>query len=88
MGAVTANQDPDATLRHRINELVEEEHRLERAHIGKALDGDEKARLDALAVELDRLWDLLRQRDARRRAGLDVDAAEERSASVVEGYRQ
>jgi hypothetical protein len=88
VGAVTANQDPDATLRHRINELVEEEHRLERAHIGKALDGDEKARLDALAVELDRLWDLLRQRDARRRAGLDVDAAEERSASVVEGYRQ
>ncbi|MFC7660992.1 DUF2630 family protein [Pseudonocardia benzenivorans] len=85
---MTANQDPDATLRHRINELVEEEHRLERAHIGKALDGDEKARLDALAVELDRLWDLLRQRDARRRAGLDVDAAEERSASVVEGYRQ
>jgi hypothetical protein len=39
-------------------------------------------------VQLDRYWDLLRQRDARRRAGLDPDAAQERSADVVEGYRQ
>ncbi|MGD9986662.1 DUF2630 family protein [Pseudonocardia sp.] len=82
------SQDPDATLRHQINELVEEEHRLERAHVGKALDGDEKARLDGLAVELDRLWDLLRQRAARRSAGLPVEDAEERSARVVEGYQQ
>ncbi|GAY08404.1 DUF2630 family protein [Pseudonocardia sp. N23] len=82
------SQDPDAPLRHQITELVEEEHRLERAHVGKALDGDEKSRLDALGVELDRLWDLLRQRDARRRAGQDVDGAEERSARVVEGYQQ
>ncbi|RTL71070.1 MAG: DUF2630 family protein [Pseudonocardiaceae bacterium] len=82
------SQDPDATLRHQINELVEEEHRLERAHVGKALDGDEKSRLDALGVELDRLWDLLRQREARRSAGLPVDDAEERSAKVVEGYQQ
>ncbi|GEL26097.1 hypothetical protein PSU4_50510 [Pseudonocardia sulfidoxydans NBRC 16205] len=81
-------QDPDATLRHQINELVEEEHRLERAHVGQALDGEEKSRLDALGVELDRLWDLLRQREARRRAGLSVDDAEERSARVVEGYQQ
>ena len=41
-----------------------------------------------LGVQLDRYWDLLRQRDARRRAGLDPDAAQERSADVVEGYRQ
>ena len=41
-----------------------------------------------LAVQLDRTWELLRQRDARRRAGLDPDGAAERSADVVEGYRQ
>ena len=41
-----------------------------------------------LGVQLDRYWDLLRQRDARRRAGLDPDGAQERSADVVEGYRQ
>jgi hypothetical protein len=39
-------------------------------------------------VQLDRYWDLLRQRDARRRAGLDPDGAQVRSADVVEGYRQ
>ena len=78
----------DADLRHRINELVEEEHRLERAHIGQQLSAEEKARLDALGVELDRTWDLLRRREARRRAGLDADAEQERPENVVEGYLQ
>jgi Protein of unknown function (DUF2630) len=75
-------------LHRRIDELVAEEHRLERAHVGKALSEAELQRLNELSVQLDRYWDLLRQRDARRRAGLDPDAAEERSADVVEGYRQ
>jgi hypothetical protein len=78
----------DAELHHRINELVEEEHRLERAHIGQRLSADERARLDALAVELDRTWDLLRRREARRRAGLDPDEEGVRSPKVVEGYQQ
>ena len=78
----------DAQLRHHITELVEEEHRLERAHIGKRLSDDEKARLDSLGVELDQTWDLLRRREARRRAGQDPDAEEERASKIVEGYRQ
>lgn len=78
----------DAQLRHRITELVEEEHHLERAHVGRALSDGERARLDALGVELDRTWDLLRRRDARRRAGQDPDAEQERGESVVEGYLQ
>jgi hypothetical protein len=78
----------DEDLRHRITELVDEEHHLERAHIGRRLSDDERARLDALGVELDRTWDLLRRREARRRAGLDADDEQERSADVVEGYRQ
>jgi hypothetical protein len=78
----------DAQLRHHINELVEEEHHLERAHIGRGLSDDERARLDALGVELDRTWDLLRRREARRRVGQDPDAEQERPASVVEGYQQ
>ena len=78
----------DEQLRHRISELVDEEHRLERSHTGQRASEQEKARLDALGVELDRLWDLLRQRDARRRAGLDPDAAAERPAGMVEGYQQ
>ena len=78
----------DDDLHRRIDELVAEEHRLERAHVGRALSEGELQRMNDLGVQLDRYWDLLRQRDARRRAGLDPDAAQERSADVVEGYRQ
>jgi hypothetical protein len=78
----------DATLHQRIDELVAEEHRLERAHVGQALSAEERERLAQLEVQLDRYWDLLRQRDARRRAGLDPDTARERDAGTVEGYRQ
>jgi len=78
----------DAELRHRITELVDEEHRLERAHVGQALGEDEQARLRQINVDLDRCWDLLRQRDARRAAGLDPDEAATRDESVVENYRQ
>ena len=78
----------DAELHHRINELVEEEHRLERDHAGRRITDEQRARLDALGVELDRTWDLLRRREARRRAGQDPDAEQERPAPVVEGYQQ
>ena len=78
----------DEDLRHRITELVDEEHHLERAHIGRRLSDDERARLDALGVELDRTWDLLRRREARRGAGQDPDEEQQRPADVVEGYQQ
>jgi predicted transcriptional regulator len=78
----------DDELHRRIDDLVAEEHKLERSHIGQALSDAERARLDDLGVQLDRYWDLLRQRDARRRAGLDPDGAQVRDAGTVEGYRQ
>jgi Protein of unknown function (DUF2630) len=78
----------DDELHRRIDELVAEEHRLERSHIGQPLTDSEQKRLEDLSVQLDRYWDLLRQRDARRRAGLDPEQAAERPADVVEGYRQ
>ena len=75
-------------IRH-IDELVAEEHALERAHgDGKAVSDEERARLRELEVQLDQAWDLLRQRRARRSAGLDLDDAETRDPSTVEGYRQ
>jgi len=80
--------DDREIIKH-IDKLVDEEHALERAHgEGKSLTTDEKARLRALEVQLDQLWDLLRQRRARRAAGLDPEGAEERDPSTVEGYRQ
>jgi Protein of unknown function (DUF2630) len=78
----------DAELVERINELVEEEHRLERAHVGEGLDEDETARMQSLEVALDQCWDLLRQRRARRSAGQDPDDATVRSPQEVENYRQ
>ena len=78
----------DREIHRHIDELVTEEHHLERAHAGEGLAAEEQARLADLGVQLDRYWDLLRQRDARRSAGKDPDAAQLRGANVVEGYRQ
>ena len=77
----------DAQLVERIDGLVAEEHALEREHIGE-MDDKTRARLDAIGVQLDQCWDLLRQRRARRHAGLDPDTAAPRSADVVEKYVQ
>jgi hypothetical protein len=80
----------DRDIIREIDELVEEEHALERrsSEEGIALDDDERIRLRSLEEHLDQLWDLLRQRRARRDAGLDPDDAAARDASVVEHYRQ
>jgi hypothetical protein len=82
----------DESIAARIEQLVAEEHALrtreeeERRDTG-ALEAD-RERLDAVQVELDRCWDLLRQRRALRNAGGDPDAAELRDADTVEHYRQ
>ena len=73
---------------HRISELVEDEHALEREHAGTAPSDEEVARLRAIEVALDQCWDLLRQRRARRDAGEDPDGAQVRPPGVVEGYQQ
>ncbi|HZZ50256.1 MAG TPA: DUF2630 family protein [Pseudonocardia sp.] len=78
----------DREITHHISELVDEEHKLERAHVGQGLNAEDQARMTVLATELDRCWDLLRQRRARREMGQDPDAAQERSERVVENYQQ
>ncbi|MEP6695917.1 MAG: DUF2630 family protein [Pseudonocardiales bacterium] len=77
----------DDDLHARIAALAHEEHALHEAHgTGDGLTELERMRLDQIEVELDRVWDLLRQRAALRHAGLDPAAATERDASTVEGY--
>lgn len=78
----------DSDILGRIGALVAKEHELEQLHVGTELDGDEAAELRQLEVSLDQCWDLLRQRRARRDAGLSPDAADVRPAPTVEGYRQ
>jgi hypothetical protein len=79
----------DDELFERIKELVGEEHHLEAKGVpGEPLTDDDHARLREIEVRLDQCWDLLRQRRARRSAGLDPDEAAVRPADTVEGYRQ
>jgi len=78
----------DDQIHGSIEQLVAEEHDLwQREGDGTATEAD-RERLKTIAVSLDECWDLLRQRRARRSAGLDPDVAEERSAGVVENYEQ
>jgi hypothetical protein len=76
----------DKKVTDHINELAREEHELfEREANGTAND-DDRVRLGRLQVMLDQCWDLLRQRQARRTAGLDPEGAQVRDEKTVEGY--
>jgi hypothetical protein len=76
----------DQSAIDRINELAREEHELfEKESRGQVTD-EERERLRHLQVDLDQCWDLLRQRRARRDAGLDPDDATVRDERTVEGY--
>ncbi len=81
----------DQQIQDRIEELEAEERRL-RADEAQAGPHHEDARLQAdrtrleeVRIELERLWDLLRQRRALRAAGRDPEDAQLRSAGAVEG---
>ncbi len=78
----------DRQVLDRIGALVEEEHSLERQATGEGLDEAQQARLHEVEVQLDQCWDLLRQRRARRSAGLDPDEAQPRDPTTVERYVQ
>ncbi len=69
-------------LRH-IDDLAKEELRL---YEKDALSEAETKRLRAISVELDRCWDLLRQRRGLRDAEANPDTASVRPANVVERY--
>jgi hypothetical protein len=76
----------DRSIHQHIEDLVaEEEHLLQ---TDRGLTQPQHERLQSVQVELDRYWDLLRQRRARREAGLDPDQASIRDAKTVEGYEQ
>ena len=74
----------DQTVLKHIEELVAEEKKL---YAQGSISDKEKAKLDQINVELDRCWDLLRQRRALREFGRNPDDAEVRPAKTVENYR-
>ena len=82
----------DEQVQARIEELEQEEGRLRRdereaadVEEGKQVATDAQ-RLEAVRIELDQLWDYLRQRRALRDAGQDPDGAQMRDAGTVERY--
>jgi hypothetical protein len=82
----------DESTAARIERLVTEEHALRNREQTdrpdpNALEQD-RERLRAVEVELDRCWDLLRRRRAFRDAGASPDQAAARDADTVERYLQ
>jgi Protein of unknown function (DUF2630) len=82
----------DQSIAARIERLVTEEHELRDREQSDSADpgqlDEDRNRLSAVEVELDRCWDLLRQRRALRDAGRNPDEAEARDADTVERYWQ
>jgi hypothetical protein len=78
----------DASIRDQIEQLVAEEQELLGQAEGQGPDESRHERLAEIKVELDRCWDLLRQREAREEFKLDPDEASVRDADTVEGYEQ
>ncbi|MFJ8159187.1 DUF2630 family protein [Streptomyces sp. NPDC094468] len=71
----------------RIAALVADRRRLRDAVTSGEIDtSTEDERLANLEEELDRCWDLLRQRRAKSEFGENPDEAQARSSSQVEGY--
>jgi hypothetical protein len=82
----------DEQVQARIEALEQEERRLRRDESeaadveGGAQVAADAQRLEAVRIELDQLWDYLRQRRALRDAGQDPDGAQLRDAGTVERY--
>jgi hypothetical protein len=82
----------DESITARIESLVAEEHNLRRREQADRKDEEQleadQQRLRAVEVELDRCWDVLRQRRAHEEFGQDPDEAQVRDADTVERYLQ
>ncbi len=82
----------DQSIATHIEKLVAEEHELRQREQQDSANDDalqaDQIRLDAIGVELDTCWDLLRRRRATRSVGGDPDAVEARDPGTVEHYLQ
>lgn len=72
----------------RIQELVQEEHKLWEKEADGSATAEDRRRLKDVEIGLDQCWDLLRQRRALTRAGRNPDEASARPPEVVETYEQ
>ena len=78
----------DSSVQAKIEQLVEEEQTLLSSGEGSDPDPEKHERLEQVKVELDRCWDLLRQRRAQEEFGEDPDQVSARDADTVEHFQQ
>ena len=72
-----------------IQTLVDREHQLRsESQEGEIPQAEEQSQLRQLEEALDRCWDLLRQRRARREYGQNPDDSAARPVQQVENYLQ
>lgn len=75
----------DKEIHAKIDALVEEEHAIRNA---SEHTEEQRARLRQIEEDRDQLWDLVRQRDAKRQYGENPDEASPRPEPQVENYLQ
>jgi hypothetical protein len=78
----------DQQIQDQIDGLEREREQLRAAEGEGTAAADAPQRLEAIGVELDRLWDLVRRRRALANAGGDPASLRERDAETVENYEQ
>jgi hypothetical protein len=71
-----------------IRKLEDEEHELLKKEEQGGASEAKRARRREIEEYLDQCWDLLRQRRAKRRAGLDPESTNVREIEMVEHYEQ
>lgn len=75
----------DREVIDKIKSLLEQEHKL---YSKNGLSAEERVEAEKLQKEIDRYWDLLRQRRALKEFGDDPDKAGLRGSDTVENYEQ
>ena len=78
----------DRDIFYHIEELVSEERKLGALTRQGDLSNDQRTRMQQLETYLDQCWDLLRQRRARRMAGLEPGDARLHDPDTTEYYAQ
>jgi hypothetical protein len=78
----------DRDILYYIGKLVDEERKLMQQQKQDGLTQDQRVHMQQIGIYLDECWDLLRQRRARRKAGLDPADARLPDETSIEYFAQ
>ena len=78
----------DSDIYKHIERLVNEEHEILELSAQGELDDEQRNRMQQIEKYLDQCWDLLRQRRAKRAAGLEPGDARLNDPAIAEYFPQ